>query len=131
GRLVKASSTRRHACAMGVGVRLALRLANVAVALVTLVSALAVLASDLAVPGYREHYRDALWFVALYAVVQAVVLIAFARDGRLVPWLALLKAAAAYVFLLNFFALWPYWRTWTPARYVYQLFEWTGSRNVG
>src|SRR5438874_12935453 len=63
-RLVKASSTRRHACAMGVGVRLALRLANVAVALVTLASALAVLASDIAVPGYREHYRDALWFVA-------------------------------------------------------------------
>src|SRR5436309_10439859 len=47
----------------------------------------------------------------------------FARDGRLVPWLALLKTAAAYLFLLNFVAFWPYWRTWTPARYVYQLFE--------
>src|SRR5437867_1290683 len=93
-------------------VRLALRLVNVLVALVTLASALAVLASDLAVAGYREHYRDALWFVALYAAAQLVMLVEFARDGRLVPWLALMKTAAAYLFLLNFLALWPYWRTW-------------------
>jgi hypothetical protein len=104
-------------------VRLALRLVNVAVALVTLASALAVLASDLAVPGYRAHYRDALWFVALYAAMQLVMLVEFARDGRLVPWLALAKTGAAYLFLAGFTALWPYWATWTPARYVYQLFE--------
>jgi hypothetical protein len=111
-------------------VRLALRLVNLLVALVTLTSALAVLVSDLRVPGYREHYRDALWFVMLYAAVQGVMLVGFARDGRLVPWLALSKAAAAYLFLAGFTHLWPYWREWTPARYVYQLFEVEdGSRN--
>ena len=108
--------------------RRALRLLNVLVAAVTLASALAVLSSDLAVPGYREHYRDALWFVALYALVQAFMLIAFARDAPLVPWLALAKAVVAYLFLANFVALWPYWRTWTPARYVYQFFEWDSSK---
>jgi hypothetical protein len=112
-------------------VRRALRILNVLIALATLASALAVLASDLLVPGYREHYRDAPWFVALYAAVQVVMLVEFARDGRLVPWLAVAKAVAAYLFLLNFLALWPYWRTWTPARYVYQLFEWGEGRKVG
>ena len=112
-------------------VRLALRLVNVLVAFVTLASALAVLVSDLRVPGYREHYRDALWFVMLYAAVQGVMLVGFARDGRLVPWLALSKAAAAYLFLAGFTHLWPYWRVWTPARYVYQLFEWGEDRQVG
>jgi len=112
-------------------VRLALRLVNLLVAVVTLASALAVLASDLRVPGYREHYRDALWFVMLYAAVQGVMLVGFARDGRLVPWLALSKAAAAYLFLAGFTHLWPYWREWTPARYVYQLFEWGEERQVG
>jgi hypothetical protein len=110
--------------------RLAFRLVNVAVALVTLASALAVLASDLAIAGYREHYRDALWFVALYVAVQVVMVVEFARDGRLVPWLALAKTAAAYVFLATFVAVWPYWRTWTPARYVYQLFEWPDGRKA-
>jgi hypothetical protein len=101
-----------------------LRIVNVLVALVTLASALAVLVSDVAVPGYREHYRDALWFVALYVAVHAVMVVEFARDGRLVPWLAVARAAAAWFFLLNFTGLWPYWRTWTPARYVYQVVEW-------
>jgi len=111
-------------------VRRALRLVNVLVALATLASALAVLASDLLVPGYQAHYRDAPWFVALYAAVQVVILVEFARDGRLVPWLAVAKALAAYLFLLNFLVLWPYWRTWTPARYVYELFEWNEGRKV-
>jgi hypothetical protein len=104
-------------------VRRVLRIVNVLVAVTTLVSALAVLASDLAVPGYREHYRDAVWFVLLYVALQLVILVAFVRDDRAVPWLAVAKAVAAYLFLLDFVALWPYWRTWTPARYVYQLFE--------
>ena len=107
--------------------RRALRLVNVLVALVTLASALAVLGSDLTVPGYRDHYRDALWLVTAYAAVQVVMLAAFARDTWLVPWLALAKAAAAWLFLANFTALWPYWTTWTPARYVYQLFDWGGG----
>jgi hypothetical protein len=112
-------------------VRRVLRIVNVLVALATMASALAVLSSDLTVAGYREHYRDALWFVALYAAVQAMMVVEFARDGPFVPWLALAKAAAAWFFLLNFLTLWPYWRTWTPARYVYQLFEWGEDRKVG
>src|SRR2546428_10144323 len=112
-------------------VRLALRLVNLLVALATLASALAVLGWDLRVPGYREHYGDALWFVALYAAVQGVMLVGFARDERLVPWLALAKAVAAYLFLAGFTHLWPYWHVWTPARYVYQLFEWGEERQGG
>src|SRR5438552_3643188 len=108
-------------------VRLALRIVNLLIALVTLASALAVLVSDLRVPGYREHYRDALWFVALYAAVQGVMLVGFARDGRLVPWLALSKTAAAYLFLAGFTHLWPYWRVWTPARSP----AWPGAPRTG
>jgi hypothetical protein len=112
-------------------VRLALRLVNVAIALVTLASALAVLAADILDPGYRAHYRDAIWFVTLYAAIQVVMLVEFARGGRLIPWLALAKAVAAYFFLGYFTSLWPYWRTWTPARYVYQLFDWGEGVKVG
>jgi hypothetical protein len=116
---------------MAVGVRRFFSLLNVAVAFVTLASALAVLYSDLAVPGYREHHRDALWFVTAYAAVQVVMLVEFARDGRYVPGLALLKAVVAWLFLANFTSLWPYWQTWTPARYVYQLFDWGESTRIG
>jgi len=112
-------------------VRLVLRIVNLLIALATLASALAVLLSDLTVAGYRAHYHDALWFVALYAAVQGVMLVAFARDARLVPWLALAKAATAFAFLAGFTHLWPYWRVWTPARYVYQLFEWGDDRQIG
>jgi hypothetical protein len=112
-------------------VRLGLRLVNVGIALATLASALAVLAADLFDPGYRGHYRDALWFVGAYAAGQVVVLVVFVRDGRLVPWLAVAKAAAAFLFLANFVALWPTWQTWTPARYVYQLFMWDEASPVG
>jgi hypothetical protein len=116
---------------MAVGVRRFFCLLNVAVAFVTLASALAVLYSDLAVPGYREHHRDALWFVSAYAAVQVVMLVEFARDGRLVPWLALAKAVAAW-FLITFLdSLWPRWSVWTPARYVYLLFDWGESTGFG
>ena len=111
--------------------RRVLRWTNVAIAAVTLASALAVLVSDLGVPGYREHYRDALWFVTLYAAAQAVVLAGFARDGWWVPWLALAKTGAAYLFLANFVVLWPAWRTWTPGRYVYDLFDWSADTPIG
>ena len=112
-------------------VRRALRIVNVLIALATLASALAVLVSDLRVPGYREHYRDALWFVVLYAAVQVLMLGEFALDGRLVPWLAAAKAVAAWLFLAGFTHLWPYWRVWTPARYIYQLFEWGEDTSLG
>jgi len=110
--------------------RRALRTVNVLIAVVTLASALAVLTSDLRVPGYREHYRDAVWFVGLYAAVQVVMLVEFARDGAFVPWLAVAKTAAAYLFFLGFTGLWPYWRTWTPARYIYQLVDWGEGHTV-
>ena len=110
--------------------RRALRILNVLVALATLASALAVLVSDVVDPGYRAHYHDALWFVALYVGVQVVMVVAFARDGRLVPWLACAKAAAAAVFLASFTSLWPYWGGWTPDRYVYQVFEWNGEPTI-
>lgn len=100
-------------------------------ALASLASALAVLISDLFVPGYQTHYRDALWFVIAYAAVQLVMLVEFARDGRFVPWLALARAAAAWVFLVLFVQLWPAWRWWTPGRYVYQLFDWGESSKIG
>ncbi len=112
-------------------VRLALRGLNVLVALVTLTSALAVVGSDLFVPGYRVHYRDALWFVTTYAALQVVMLAGFLRGGWIMPWLALAKAAAAGLFLVSFDSTWPYWRFWTPARYVYQLFDWGEGGVVG
>src|SRR5262249_46369085 len=37
----------------------------------------------------------------------------------------------AYAFLAGFLALWPQWRFWTPARYVYQLFAWDDRTAVG
>lgn len=84
--------------------RFAFRWTNVVVALLTLASALAVLGSHLLEPGYAEAHHDAAWFVATYAAIQVVMIVAFARDGWLVPWLALLKAACAWVFLLTFTA---------------------------
>ena len=47
-------------------VRLVVRVLNVLVVLLTLGSGVAVLVSDLTIPGYREHYRDAIWFVMAY-----------------------------------------------------------------
>jgi hypothetical protein len=116
---------------MPLAVDRALRIVNAAVALVTLASALAVLWSDVFVPGYREHYRDALWFVVTYAAVQAFMLVEFARGSPRLMWLALAKTLAAYAFLAGFLALWPQWRFWTPARYVYQVFAWDEESAVG
>jgi hypothetical protein len=109
----------------------AIRLLNAGVALVTFASALAVLVSDVFVAGYREHYHDALWFVALYAGVQAWMVVEFARGGRFMAAMAIARAAAAYLFLINFLSLWPRWMTWTPARYVYQLFTWGDASRIG
>ena len=111
--------------------RLVVRVLNVLVVLLTLGSGVAVLVSDLTIPGYREHYRDAIWFVTAYCAVQLVYLVEFARDGRLVPWLALARCGAAYAFLAFFLELWPTWRSWTPGRYVYQLFEWREASKLG
>lgn len=111
--------------------RRTLRWLNVAIALVTLASGLAVLFSDLLIPGYRAHHRDALWVVVAYCALQVLMVVEFARDGRLVPWLAVAKALAAYLFLATFVVIWPYYRVWTPARYVYQLFDWGEGARIG
>jgi len=103
--------------------RRALRAVNVAVAFVTLLSALAVLGSSLFEAGYRLHHDDSLLLVAVYAAAHALILVEFARDGRLVPWLAIGKALAAYVFLLTFPAVGGAWMAMTPGRYVYSLFS--------
>jgi len=111
--------------------RRALRWLNVAIALVTLASGLAVLGSDLLVTGYRELHRDALWFVVAYCGVQVLMLVEFARDGWLVPWLAVAKALAACLFFGSFFTNGLYWMVWTPGRYIYQLFGWGEETKVG
>src|SRR5436305_1369398 len=111
--------------------RRALRWLNVAIALVTLASGLAVLGSDLLVTGYRELHRDALWFVVAYCAAQVLMVVEFARDGRLVPWLAVAKALAACLFFASFFTSGLYWMAWTPGRYVYQLFVWGEETKVG
>jgi hypothetical protein len=115
----------------GRSVHLVFRVLNALAALVTLASALAVLVSDVVDPAYRAHYRDALWFVAGYTAVQAGMLVTFLRGGPAVRWCVLARTAAAYLFLLNFTALWPYWKVWTPARYVYLLFESSDGRQIG
>jgi hypothetical protein len=111
--------------------RFAFRWTNVLIAVLTLASALAVLASHLFEPGYAEAHHDAVWFVATYTAIQVVMVVAFARDIWLVPWLALLKAACAWVFLLTFTAVGRYWMAWTPGRYVYQLFDWDPGLKIG
>ena len=105
---------------------LALRAFNVLGAVVCLASALAVLASNVVDPAYRAHYRDAWWFVLLYAAFYGLVIYAFAspRRVRLAQALAVVKALGTYVFLLTFPAVGRTWMVWTPGRYVYQLFDW-------
>jgi hypothetical protein len=109
-----------------------LRLLNILAAAVSLASALAVLFSNLVDPAYRVHYRDAVWFVALYVAFYAVVLWAFATPSRfgLAQALAVVKAVGAYLFLLAFPAVGQTWMAWTPGRYVYQLFDWGPEARV-
>jgi hypothetical protein len=103
--------------------RRVMRAVNVAVALVTLLSALAVLASNLLDPAYRTHYHDNLGLVIAYVAAQVVIIVAFVRDSWLVPWIAVAKALASYVFLWGLPVVGPAWIAVTPGRYVYMLFE--------
>ena len=100
-----------------------MRALNVAGAFVTLLSALGVLASHLLESGYRQHHADNLALVTAYTALHVVILVAFARDTWLVPWLAVGKAVAAYVFLWTFPVIGPAWMAMTPGRYVYSLFS--------
>jgi len=110
--------------------RRALRIVNVLIALTALASGLAVLGSTVLDPSYRAHYRDAVWFVLAYVALQAWIVVAFARDGWLVPWIAAAKAVAAWLFLLTFAQVGRFWMVWTPARYVYQLFDWGPGASI-
>ncbi len=103
----------------------AFRAVNVATAVVALASALGVLGSDLLEARYAEAHGDAPWFVALYAVLQAFIAITFARDGALVPWLAIARALGGCAFVALLDRVGPMWMAVSPSRYVYQVFDWS------
>jgi hypothetical protein len=111
---------------------LTLRVLNAFAAAVCLASALAVLAGNLADPGYRAHYRDALWFVLAYAAFYGWVLWTFAWSGhvRVAQTLGVVKAVGALAFLAVFPAVGRSWMVWTPGRYVYQLFDWGTQASI-
>ena len=104
--------------------RLTLRLINIAIALVTLASGLAVLGSMVLQPGYRAARGDSFLLVLAYVAVQAFVIREFWRDSRWVPWIAVGKAVAAWLFLATFSVAGVFWMRASPGRYVYQLFSW-------
>jgi hypothetical protein len=134
--MAKGSKTpaRDDAVVTGTAPRLSLvlRILNVLGAILCLASALAVLTSNVLDPAYRAHYRDAWWFVVLYAAFYGWVLRAFAsaRQVRLAQALAVAKAVGTYVFLVAFPAVGRSWMVWTPGRYVYQLFDWGPDATV-
>ncbi len=97
----------------------------------TLASALAVLGSWLADPAYRLHYGDSLLFVLGYTALQAWMLWSFVRDTPAVPWIAVARALAGWLFIALFVSIGPRWMLVTPARYVYQLFDWGPEARIG
>ena len=116
---------------MGAGLPRTLRVLNVVAAAVTLASALAVLASNLLDPAYRAANHDSLAFVVAYAAFYVWVIYAFARTSPWAPRLAIVKALAAYLFIVIFVEVGQPWMAWTPGRYVYLLFDWGPEAKVG
>src|SRR5262249_25599707 len=98
---------------------------------VTLLSALAVLGSLLLVPGYRIEHHDSVLFVLGYALLQAWVLWAFVRGTPALPWIAVAKAVGGVLLAAPFRVIGPDWIQVTPARYVYQLFDWNDRLDWG
>jgi hypothetical protein len=98
---------------------------------VTLLSALAVLASWLLDPAYRIYFGDSLLFVLGYTALQAWFLWSFVRDTPAVPWIAVGRAVAGWIFIALFVSVGPLWMRLTPARYVYQLFDWGPEARIG
>jgi hypothetical protein len=96
-----------------------------------LLSALAVSGSWFVDPAYRVHYGDSIAFVVGYAALQACILDAFVRDTPAAPWAALARAVAGWVFIALFVSIGPLWMRVTPARYVYQLFDWGPEARIG
>src|SRR5262245_44082181 len=111
--------------------RRALLVLNALGTAVTLLSALAVLGSLLLVPAYRLERQDSLLFVLGYVAVQAWFLWAFVRDTPAVPWIAVAKALAGLFLVATFKTIGPDWIHVTPARYVYQLFDWSERLDWG
>ncbi len=97
----------------------------------SLSSALAVAGSWALDPAYRVHYGDSILFVLGYAALQGYLLQAFLRDTPAAPWAALARAVAGLVFIALFVSIGPLWMRVTPARYVYQLFDWGPEARVG
>lgn len=109
-----------------------LRALNVVAALAALASGLAVLVSNVAVPGYPYH--DPLAIVAAYCAFYAWVAVAFWRGTPAAPRLAIAKTLGAYAFLVLFVGAPDVARGWTdatPGRYVYQLFDWGPGAGIG
>jgi hypothetical protein len=104
--------------------RAAVRYWNVVVAGLCALSAGLVLGTNAFDGEYRARSQDNLPFVLAYAGLHIWMIIAFLRDTAAVPWVAVGKAVAAYLFLLTFVPAGPLWMAWSPARYVYQLFDW-------
>ena len=117
--------------AMGAPMRRTMLILSAFATALTLLSSLAVLASWLLDPAYRLHSGDSLPFVLAYTVLQAWILWSFVRDTRAVPWVALARALAAWLFLALFVSIGPTWMRVSPARYVYQLFDWGPQARVG
>jgi len=111
--------------------RRALLVLNALGTALTLLSALAVLGSLLLVPAYRLEHQDSLLFVLGYVAVQAWFLWAFVRDTPAVPWIAVAKALAGLFLVATFKTIGPDWIHVTPARYVYQLFDWSERLDWG
>jgi hypothetical protein len=110
--------------------RLVMRFANVAAGLLPLASGLAVLVSALTDPGYRAHYGDPLWLVALYVAFYAWTVVLFARGRGPLARLAVAKTLGAYAFILTFGLVGDLWMSRTPGRYVYELFDWGAERKA-
>lgn len=98
---------------------------------VTLLSALAVLVSWVLDPSYRAHYGDSLVFVLGYIALQAWCLWSFVRVTSAMPWVAIARALAGWLFIALFVSIGPLWMHISPARYVYLLFDWGPEARVG
>jgi hypothetical protein len=127
-----------------------LRWLNVLAQAVTLLSAAAVLVSNLVDPGYRRAYGDSVVLVAGYAALQAWLLVVFAQERPRLPLAALAKGVASWLFVGPLLVAltapeqlvaWPRvailasvardWMRVSPARYVYQLFDWGPDVQIG
>lgn len=97
----------------------------------SVLSALAVLGSWVWHPEYRVHYGDSLLFVFGYLSLQVWILQALVRDTPAVPRIMIARAVAGWVFIALFVSVGPLWMRVTPARYVYQLFDWGPEARIG